>query len=241
MILTFNQSIDLPINELPESLNSLLYKISQQHYEELYEEEADGTTSLEDDLKAVLEAFSTDNQTLNHLRYVWMALILVVTVEPTIKYYQPSNSLTENSIMFIISGLLNTINLSNDLEQQPFSIDEFLQKNSENYHLPPEREIPSLQITNEAINVFYSAILVLDYKQAITALLDILDACLEGYAIFPGSDGRRDLFNWWLLDVVPASWKLLPPKSLYLVGIEDQEEIKAYQTNLLKEISFLIR
>ncbi|MFB2893871.1 hypothetical protein ACE1CI_13250 [Aerosakkonemataceae cyanobacterium BLCC-F50] len=38
------------IEMLPDSLKVLLDKIKQQHYEELYESEADGTTSLQDDL-----------------------------------------------------------------------------------------------------------------------------------------------------------------------------------------------
>jgi hypothetical protein len=49
-------------------------------------------------------------------------------------------------------------------------------------------------------------------------LLEILDDCLEGYAIFPGSQGRRDLFNWWLLEVVPATWCLQFPESIYRIN-----------------------
>jgi hypothetical protein len=40
---------------------------------------------------------------------------------------------------------------------------------------------------------------------------------LEGYAIFPGSQHRRDLFNWWLLDVVPGIWCLKCPKKIYTI------------------------
>ncbi|MFW6358897.1 MAG: hypothetical protein ACOC0N_06755, partial [Chroococcales cyanobacterium] len=48
-------------------------------------------------------------------------------------------------------------------------------------------------------------------------LLEILEDCFEGYAIFPGSQGRRDLLNWWLLDVVPAIWSFKSPESLYTI------------------------
>jgi hypothetical protein len=38
---------------------------------------------------------------------------------------------------------------------------------------------------------------------------------LEGYAIFPGSDGRRDLLNWWLTQVVPAAYERRLPDEIY--------------------------
>ncbi|MGL5034932.1 MAG: hypothetical protein ACRC6M_14145, partial [Microcystaceae cyanobacterium] len=55
-------------------------------------------------------------------------------------------------------------------------------------------------------------------KQLQPVLLEILSDCFEGYAIFPGSENRRDLFNWWLLDVVPAVWKLETPQMLYTIN-----------------------
>jgi hypothetical protein len=36
----------------------------------------------------------------------------------------------------------------------------------------------------------------------------MVDDCLQGYAIVPGSEGRRSVFNWWLHVVVPAAWAL---------------------------------
>jgi hypothetical protein len=92
---------------------------------------------------------------------------------------------------------------------------------------------------NEATDVFLNAMKVINYDQSIEAILEILEDCLEGYAVFPGSYGRRELFDWWVLEVVPASWFLLPPKSLYVVeGIENKEEVKLRQNSLLKRISY---
>jgi hypothetical protein len=78
----------------------------------------------------------------------------------------------------------------------------------------------------------------LDYNQSLESLLDILENCLEGYAIFPGSHGRRELFDWWLLEVVPASWYLMPPSSIYSLDKLGTEKNKGFcQMNKLKEIS----
>jgi hypothetical protein len=107
MILASSHSIELKstlLHGMPDSLLDLLNKVSQQHYEELYEPEADGKTSLQDSLSEVLEAFQISSSTLCHLRYAWMALIMTLLVEPTVKYYQPSNLLPKNIINFISYG-----------------------------------------------------------------------------------------------------------------------------------------
>lgn len=40
----------------------------------------------------------------------------------------------------------------------------------------------------------------------------------DGYAIFPGSELRRELFNWWLTDVIPATWNLRFPTQIYTIN-----------------------
>ena len=46
------------------------------------------------------------------------------------------------------------------------------------------------------------------------------------------------MFDWWLLDVVPASYNLLPPESFYVVeGLKNKEEIRLRQTRLLNQLS----
>jgi hypothetical protein len=60
--------------------------------------------------------------------------------------------------------------------------------------------------TDEALDVFRSLSLMREPAEARQALRWILDNTLDGSAIFPGSQGKRDLFRWWLLDVLPAAW-----------------------------------
>ena len=103
-------------SRIPESLRVALNKIKQQHYEELYEPEADRKTSLQDALKEVLEVFCSSNQTLCHLRYVWMALVLTLAVKPTVEYYQPSNLFPKNTIRLIVLWLIKSINKSSKYE-----------------------------------------------------------------------------------------------------------------------------
>ncbi|MGA9380441.1 MAG: hypothetical protein WBV73_16880, partial [Phormidium sp.] len=229
---------------LPDSLKGALSKAWHQQYEELYESDAEGVTSLQDALDEILELFQGNNQTLSHLRYVWMALILACVVEPTVKYYQPNTLIPEETINQIAVWLVKTLQemvsskmpfaqVAREKEKEATAIVDVVRLFTEN------QKIVSFQVLFEALDVYSSAIKTLDYNQSLEALLDILDDCLEGYAIFPGSYGRRELFDWWLLEVVPASWYLLPPSSIYLINeLPNDKNIALRQMNKLQEISF---
>lgn len=52
--------------EIPESLRQLLYKAWQNHYEELYEEETDGTITLEENLLEILDALGDKDNSVCH-------------------------------------------------------------------------------------------------------------------------------------------------------------------------------
>ncbi|MBE9235157.1 hypothetical protein IQ227_03655 [Anabaena aphanizomenioides LEGE 00250] len=219
----------------------LFNKILTKHYEELYEAEADASTCLEDDVKAVIEIIGNGNESLNHLRYKWMTLIIILAVEPTLEYYDPNNRLPkiiiqviEKSLYQNIKGSSNTIN--------PDMLDKFINEIFRSHESYFHKKEANFQAISEALNVFYNAIRVLDYHQSVEAILEILDDCLEGDAIFPGYQGRRELFDWWLLDVVPASYNLLPPTVFYVVeGVKNKEEIRSRQSRLLEKISKRIR
>lgn len=234
---------------MPDSLQCVLKKVWHQHYEELYEPETEVTTSLSDAINEVLGLFQDTNQTLAHLRYVWMALILAIVVEPTIQYYQPSSSIPENTIKRMSFWLSDTLVNIFDSNQQSIEfislnhqdeIDSIIKDIKNNYKFN-DSKLTSFQIWQEALDVYSNAIKTLDFNQSLEALSEILDDCLEGYAIFPGSNGRRELFDWWLLEVVPASWYLLHPNSIYVVNnLENRERIVIRQMKKLKSISSVI-
>ena len=244
MTLEWSSSIDkksLLLCNVPDSLKCALSKVWQQHYEELYEPEAEGTASLQEALDEILESFQGGNRILSHLRYVWMALILASVVEPTVKYYQPNSSIPEETINRIAFWLLETLEEMVD-SKMPFSqVAREKEANAivDGFRIFSENnKIASFQVLYEALDVFSNAIKTLDYNQSLEALLNILDDCLEGYAIFPGSYGRRELFNWWLLEVVPASWYLVPPSSIYLINkSENEKRIVCRQMKKLEKIS----
>lgn len=165
---------------------------------------------LEDALNEILCSFQSSNRLLSQLRYVWMALVLAIVVEPTVKYYQPDSLIPEKTINQLTDWLLKALTeqLNCDFENTLADFNSFLST----------QNVPSFQVLSEALDVYINAVKTLELDHSLQALLNILDDCLEGYAIFPGSYGRRELFNWWLLDVVPSCWYLLPPASVYFLG-----------------------
>ncbi|WP_236144596.1 hypothetical protein [Nostoc sp. CMAA1605] len=227
---------------LPNSLQETLDRVLQEHYEKLYEPEA--TASLEDALDDIFTSFQNYNPSLSHLRCVWMALILAVVVEPTVKYYQPDNCIPQVTIKQVAVWLITTITEMMNNKEQSVEAVRTIAENATVNHLQllnTTKKMASFQILYEALDVYNNAIKALAPNQSLAAMIDILDDCLEGYAIFPGSDGRRELFEWWLLDVVPACWYLLPPSSIYSTGKSAYEKrIISRQIDKLNDISFAL-
>ena len=247
----WNNSIDKKFflaDNLPSSLNKLLSTVYNRHYEELYEPEAARANCLQDDLDEILGLFNNNsNQILKQFRYIWMALILASAVEPTVKYYLPDYNISEDTINQLASWLKKTLvksihkqtNFNKMLEQIEFigSSDNLDKSLDLDNIFSEDKKIPSFQVVYEALDVYKNAVKVLDPNQSLEALLSILDDCLEGYAIFPGSQGRRELFNWWLLEVVPASWRLSVPHSMYTINDSvDEKGIISSQIAKLEEI-----
>jgi hypothetical protein len=241
--MNWNNSIDQKMflhDNLSSSLKHLLIKVYNQHYEELYEPEATRANCLQDDLDDILSLFKNDNQILGQFRYIWMTLILAFVVEPTVKYYLPNCTISEDTINRLANWLKKALvkwlhketNSDNILEEIKFidtsdNLDEPLDFTN---IFSEDNKIASFQVVYEALDVYKNAVKVLDSNQSLEALLNILDDCLEGYAIFPGSQGRRELFNWWLLEVVPASWSLSVPR--YMYRINDSVEETGIMSNL---------
>lgn len=241
MTSTWSNSIEknlFLISKLPDSLKGKLIKAFQEHYAELYEPEA--TAYLQDAIDDVFSSFQTNNPKLTHLRYVWMALILAVVVEPTVKYYQPDNAVPKATINRVAIWLIETLAELLDSKVKFDKVSREIEAEAIVNHLLT-RKNTNYQVLFEALNVYKSVAQALDADQSLEALLDILDNCLEGYAIFPGSQGRRELFDWWLLEVVPASWYLCPPSSIYSVNKSTyNKQIVSRQIDELNQISNLM-
>jgi hypothetical protein len=231
-------------SHLDSSLNyyCVANEVLQHRYAELYEPEATGEIELQEDLEKILGLLEkSENPVITHLRYVWMALILALTVKPTIDYYFPDRSIAKKTIVQLAMWFVEVIKRFPDLKDR---VNESIE--IPEIEIVPERivgslsetqKVASFQILYEALDVYQNAVKTLDRDKSREALLEILENCLEGYAIFPGASRRRELFNWWLLDVVPASLELRPPESIYQV--ENLSSGEAQKKHLLEILNFI--
>jgi hypothetical protein len=164
-------------------------------YPELYEAvDAREVMALDDAASDVLTALGdprVDDRAWR--RFGFMARAVLVEVVPTIAAHWAPGLTSANAVHA--------------------ALDAWLSSASEPVVVASRPAIPLVpQALSEAMGVVAEAAQALDRAQARAALTEILDSIFQGYAIFPGSEGRRAIFDWWLDDVVPAVAVLRTPR-----------------------------
>ncbi|MTJ20239.1 hypothetical protein FJR06_02390 [Dolichospermum sp. UHCC 0352] len=197
--------------EIPDSLRLVIQRIQGYSYAELYEEKNIQGISLEDSLITVFDAIEKEKNNLDiSYCYFFMAIVMGIAVQPTIKSYLPREKITK------ITGNIFEY-LFRDWIYYQHNYQPNLNVSFQNY----QNTLGQYQALDEAVDVFDNIPQVLESIKTREAILNILDDCFQGYAIFPGSQGRRELFDWWLLDVVPSVFCGRLPKNIHtLKGID---------------------
>ena len=194
--------------EIPDSLRLVIERIQSYSYAELYEEKNIQGISLEDSLITVFDAVEKEKNSLDiSYCYFFMAIVMGIAVQPTIKTYLPRETITGNIFQYLFQNWI----YPQDNYQPNFNLSF---RDYQNY-------LGQYQALDEAVDVFDNMLQVLESVKTRAAILNILDDCFQGYAIFPGSQGRRELFDWWLLDVIPSVFCGRLPKNIHtLKGID---------------------
>lgn len=194
--------------EIPDSLRLVIEKIQGYSYAELYEEKNIQGISLEDSLITVFDGIQKEKNSLDiSYCYFFMAIVMGIAVQPTIKSYLPRETITGNTFQHLFQNWI----YPQDNYQPNLNV------SFQDY----QNNLGQYQALDEAVDVFENMLQVLESVKTREAILNILDDCFQGYAIFPGSQGRRELFDWWLLDVVPSVFCGRLPKSIHtLKGVD---------------------
>jgi len=194
--------------EIPDSLRLVIERIHGYSYAELYEEKNIQGISLEDSLITVFDAVEKEKNSLDiSYCYFFMAIVMGIAVQPTIKTYLPRETITGNIFQYLFQNWI----YPQDNYQPNFNVSF---QDYQNY-------LGQYQALDEAVDVFENMLQVLESVKTRAAILNILDDCFQGYAIFPGSQGRRELFDWWLSDVIPSVFCGRLPKNIHtLKGID---------------------
>ena len=194
--------------EIPDSLRLVIEIIQSYSYAELYEEKNIQGISLEDSLITVFDAIEKEKNSLDiSYCYFFMAIVMGIAVQPTIKSYLPRETITGNIFQYLFQNWI----YPQDNYQPNLNVSF---RDYQNY-------LGQYQAFDEAVDVFENMLQALESVKTREAILNILDDCFQGYAIFPGSQGRRELFDWWLLDVVPSVFCGRLPKNIHtLKGVD---------------------
>jgi hypothetical protein len=188
--------------EIPDSLRLVIERIQSYSYAELYEEKNIKGISLEDSLITVFDAIEKEKNSLDiSYCYFFMSIVMGIAVQPTIKSYLRRETITGNIFQYLFRDWIYSQH-----NYQPN-----LNVSFQNY----QNTLGQYQALDEAVDVFENMLQVLESIKTREAILNILDDCFQGYAIFPGSQGRRELFDWWLLDVVPSVFCGRLPKNIH--------------------------
>ncbi|MEG3907982.1 hypothetical protein QT979_08975 [Microcoleus sp. w2-18bC1] len=189
----------LPNNsDIPEQLQQTLHTVWDRKYRDLYER--GGNSDVEEAFVEVMTSFGMPNNQISHQRYVYMAYGIALAAKPTIKHYFPEEDKADRVQKIVFSWLKDGCEIPETCADTLF---------------PNINKIGKYQATDEAYNIFYGLLQTLNTKTAYNAILDILYDAITGDAISGFAVAKRDMFNWWLIEVIPAAYCLKLPSTLY--------------------------
>lgn len=156
---------------------------------------------VEEAFDAVLDALAepTDPER-THRRYVAMGLILALASQAWIRKYTPTDTRAA-----ALTGAVRRWLETGEPVNGPVGEDLYPLVATRHQHLDEDRAVHR-----------HLSRMPTEVGNARQLLLDILDVTIAGFAIHPGADAaRRDLFHWWLCQVVPAAYMERLPDHVY--------------------------
>ncbi|MEC4887353.1 MAG: hypothetical protein SAL70_39500 [Scytonema sp. PMC 1070.18] len=191
----------LPQNsELPDNLILKIREVWDRKYRDLYEN--GGKCNVEEAFEEVLQTFGMPINTIGHQRYVYMAMAMVLAAQATLKHYFPDDSRPGIVVAKVNNWIETGVEVADNFADTLF---------------PNIYEGEMYQAADEAYNIFYGLLKTLNKESAYEEIIDILYDAITGDAISPFAAAKRDLFNWWLIDVVPSAYCLkLPLYNAYI-------------------------
>ena len=182
--------------EGPEALQVTLREVWETKYEELYEDDA--TDEIYEAFRSVLAIISEPDSAVSHKRYVYMGLAMALAARPTLTDRFPQDKRPDFVLQRVFAWL----------ESGQWEGPEWAELLFADYWTGAHTE------ANEAYDIFRQLLKIININDAYRALFNILDAAINDEAISPHYWAKRAIFNWWLIDVVPAAYSLRLPATI---------------------------
>lgn len=187
---------------VPPALEGTLRGAWDKKYYDFYElpQGAPGGHWLEDVVNSILSLMGDPLEPEAHRRFVYMGWALGLSIQPTITAYRPQDSTVDRILRYVEAWLLQA-----DGHMRLPAFEAFQDIGAAGNPQAVDEGLLSLQDLASALSP----------ERAFECLRDMLDNCLTGQAVVPDSAGQRDMFNWWLKDVVPAAYCHQLPSRIY--------------------------
>lgn len=193
---TFNLSHEFKPQD--KELYLLLKRLWNSKYNELYDEDyfehdVIYETNLEEDIEILFDTFFKQNID-NDKMWIFLGQTLCLASFPYLKA-----TLIDKQLEWF-QECINCLETGGNFDKSKMSIIDGLPGSS-----------------SESAMVFFKMADLLNHESTKEAVLDMLDGCVEGSAICPGTLDKRAIFNWLLIDVFPSAYHMKRPNTIYTI------------------------
>ncbi len=187
-------------DDLPPTFLKKLKQVWEGSYDSLYE---DGNDSIEDAIIDILRELNKGDDITVKNRLIYLVWILCLSCKDTIRSYLPEDRRHERILSYFLEWEKNNYDIKLDITEEFTDIG----KNG------------NAQNLDEALLVFSESFMVLSGAENVNELIvDILDLCLQGYAIAAGSKDRRLILNWLINNVIPSAFCCRKSNLIYSIN-----------------------
>ncbi len=185
---------------LPIPLVHAMHKAFNRRYADFYLD--NGMDDAEEAINQVLQAFSQPFDLKAHQRLACMGTIMALATRSTFEYYK----INDNRVDIVLNKAIKWLDTNDPALRQAQGADGLAEQIF--FDRETVRENESL---NDAYYLYFHLLNSLASDSACDSTTEILYVSLLGDAISAQPEERRNLFNWWLSEVVPLAYLLQLP------------------------------
>lgn len=157
-----------------------------------------------DECEEILLSFGSSGlpASIEHKRYVYMALAFAHAGIPVIKRLRPNDTRAERCLKIVEEWFVGSNVKTKDWADKLF---------------PEVKTRVAGTFLDEVFDNLYNLLKIVNSNCPPNEILDILYDAFTGEWSGGSLEGNRDMFNWWLIEVIPAAYHLQLPTSIHPV------------------------
>lgn len=215
----YNTDMDLikgDFETLPDKLLDSMWVITKSSYNEL-EEVISQKNSLTNDLTNLVKELLSEDKGYTCL--LWVGIILGQCTLPTIKIYNPNESLLD-----VVLGLVCGHCFTYAAVNEPYAKDKillpFIQEDVRKRLFVDEYSIESITTLSNnqyknALLVYYHLLGLCINSDVVNDMVEILTLCIEKNVITNDINNKKLILDWIVMEVIPSAWERRIPVNMY--------------------------